>query len=68
MREGLPGLPLEHVASPPAELSPRVGTEYFAIPRVGPCWASIAETHEVGVYVPAAVPDAQLEVVVFLGG
>jgi type VI secretion system protein ImpJ len=64
--EGLPGLALEHVPVAPAEISPRAGTEYFAILPAGPCWSSIVETHEVGVYVPSAIPDAQLELVVQL--
>jgi type VI secretion system protein ImpJ len=67
VREAFPGLPLQHVLSPSPEISPRPGMEYFAIPRSGPCWASIVETREVGVYAPASIPDAELELVIAVG-
>jgi type VI secretion system protein ImpJ len=60
------GLTLEHVAIPPAELSPRIGTQYFAIRRTNPCWDSVVETGEIGLYVPASLPDPEVEVKVIL--
>jgi type VI secretion system protein ImpJ len=66
VREAIPGLAPSHLISPPTAVAPRPGTEYFAIPRTGPCWASIVETREVGIYVPAAVADAEIEIVVVL--
>ena len=67
VREAIPGLVPSHLISPPSAIAPRPGTEYFAIPRTGPCWASIVETREVGVYVPAAIADAEIEIVVAVG-
>lgn len=66
VREAIPGLAPTHVLSPPPALAPRPGTEYFAIPRTGPCWASIVDTREVGIYAPAAIGEAELELVVAL--
>jgi type VI secretion system protein ImpJ len=66
VKEAHPGLVLEHVPSPPAELSPRIGTQYFRIQTAGPCWTTLHDTHEMGVYVPAAIPDAELELSVVL--
>jgi type VI secretion system protein ImpJ len=66
VKEAYPGLGLEHVATPPAELSPRLGTQYFTLQRTEPCWRSIVESKEVGLYVPAALPDAELELKVVL--
>lgn len=66
VKEGLPGLQLAHVTSPPADLSPRIGTHYFSIGKAEPCWKSIVETGEAGIYVPAGIPDAELELVVVL--
>jgi type VI secretion system protein ImpJ len=66
VREAYPGLAVEHVAVPPPELSPRLGTHYFALQRTDPCWRSIVDTKEVGLYVPAAVPEAELELKVVL--
>lgn len=66
VREAYPGLELEHVPSPPSGLSPRVGTRYFRVKRTEPCWRSVTDTGEVGVYVPAAVADAEFELVVLV--
>ncbi|HEX6750871.1 MAG TPA: type VI secretion system baseplate subunit TssK [Longimicrobium sp.] len=64
VREAFPGLPLEHEGAPPGAISPRPGTHYFRIRPQGPCWASIAESGEIGVYAPAAIPDAELELAI----
>lgn len=66
VKEAYPGLELEHAVRPPAELSPRVGTHYFALRRTDPCWRSIVDTGEVGIYAPAALPDVELELKVIL--
>ncbi|MEX2530027.1 MAG: type VI secretion system baseplate subunit TssK [Gemmatimonadota bacterium] len=66
VKEAYPGLELEHAPTLPAGLSPRVGTEYFRVRRTDPCWASISDTGEVGIYVPGAFPDPELEIVVLL--
>jgi len=66
VKEAYPGLELEHAARAPAELSPRIGTHYFALRRTDPCWRSIVDTGEVGIYAPAALPDVELELKVIL--
>jgi type VI secretion system protein ImpJ len=66
VKEAYPGLRIEHLPSPPAEIGPRVGTVYFRVQHDEPCWKSIADTGRVGVYVPSAIPDAQLEISVVL--
>ncbi|MBX6364628.1 MAG: type VI secretion system baseplate subunit TssK [Gemmatimonadetes bacterium] len=68
VREAYPGLTLEHVPSPPAELSPKIGAQYFAVQTAGPCWASISETAQLGIYVPAAIPDVELDIAVIVEG
>jgi type VI secretion system protein ImpJ len=70
-KEALPGLTLHHLPSPPAAVSPRVGTEYFSLGRSGShttqvCWTTIAKTRELGIYVPAALRGAELELLVVL--
>jgi type VI secretion system protein ImpJ len=64
VREAFPGLPLEPAPSPPAEISPKPDRTYFAIPQTGPCWTSIVETGEVGIYAPAAIANLELELVI----
>lgn len=70
-KEALPGLTLQHLPRPPAAVSPAIGTEYFALGRTGShttqvCWDTIAKTRELGVYVPAALRGAVLELLVVL--
>jgi type VI secretion system protein ImpJ len=67
VREAFPGLPLQPLVSPPPGISPRAGTQYFSVPKTGPCWASIVETREVGVYAPASLADLELELAVLVG-
>jgi type VI secretion system protein ImpJ len=67
VREAYPGLSLEHVSVPPSEIPVRAGSYYFNIQQTGPCWTSIVDTAEVGVYIPDAIPDAKLELLVVLG-
>ncbi len=68
VREARPALGLEPVSAAPAAISPRFDTQYFALASSGPCWTLIRETHEVGVYVPAAIPSAELDICVLLAG
>lgn len=66
VKEAYPGLTLDHVPVPPSELAPRIGTHYFAIHPAEPCWKSIADTREVGLYVPGAIAEPELELKVVL--
>lgn len=68
VRRAYPGLALEYLPHPPSALSPRVDTQYFAISKAGPCWDTLVQTREVGVYVPDALPDAEMELLVLLDG
>jgi type VI secretion system protein ImpJ len=61
-----PGLGMDHVPVPPSELSPRAGMHYFMLRRTDPCWKSIVDTAGVGVYIPAAIPDPEVELKVVL--
>ena len=66
VKEGRAGLGLDHVSAPPSVISPRLGSEYFRVTRGGTLWKGLAETREVGAYVPEALPEAQLELLVVL--
>ncbi len=68
VREARPALALDPIATPPAAISPRFDTQYFAIQLGGPCWLLIQETKEVGLYVPASIPGAELELCFLLKG
>ncbi len=64
VKRAFPGLRVDHLPFPPAQISPRADTQYFAIERAGPCWDTIVSTQEVGVYVPDAIPSAELELAI----
>lgn len=63
-----PGLGLEHDPSPPSAVPSRVSMEFFRIETDGPCWVSIQDTREVGVYAPEALEEAELAIFVVPGG
>ena len=49
-------------------LAPRADRAYFAITLSGPCAQALRDSHEFGVYVPDALPDAELELAVLVNG
>jgi type VI secretion system protein ImpJ len=59
-----PALILEHLQVPPAAISPRVGSQYFRLRRQGPSWQLIHHRKTVGVYIPDALLEAEVELVV----
>jgi type VI secretion system protein ImpJ len=66
VKRGVPGLELQHVKTPPSDISPRIGSFYFRIVKKGPAWEAVQRSGDVGVYVPGALGDVELEVVVVL--
>lgn len=64
VERAMPGLAMEYLASPPAAVAPRPDTAYFALAKAGPCWDTLVQTKAVGVYVPDAVPGAEVELYV----
>lgn len=66
VKEAYPGLAIEHAPTPAAGISPEPGTEYFRVRRTDPCWKTIVDSGEVGIYVPGAIPDPELTLLVVL--
>ena len=64
VRRAFPGMRIDHIPFPPASIAPRADTQYFAVDRAGPCWDTLNATHEIGVYLPDAIPKAEVELVV----
>jgi predicted component of type VI protein secretion system len=64
VRRAFPGLHIDHIPFPPASIAPRADTQYFAVDRAGPCWDTLNTTHEIGVYLPDAIPKAEVELVI----
>jgi type VI secretion system protein ImpJ len=73
VQRAYPGVGLIHLPSPPTEISPRLGMDYFRVetnPPANspgePCWKLILDTSQIGVYVPAAIPDAEVQLSIVL--
>ena len=73
VKRAMPGLRLEHLPSPPSAVSPRLGRHYFRISKSGPqgsghhpCWSGIVQSSGIGVYLPSALPNTELELLVIL--
>jgi len=66
VRRALPGLPLNHLLVAPSQIAARVESQYFAINRSRPCWETILQTRQVGVYVGAEIPSPELSLIVLL--
>ncbi|KAA6461932.1 type VI secretion system baseplate subunit TssK [Acidobacteria bacterium AB60] len=66
IKRALPGLSLNHLSVPPPQIAARVESQYFSIQRSGPCWETIVQTRQVGMYVPAEIPAPQLSLIVLL--
>ena len=64
VRRAFPGMRLEHLSFPPASIAPRADTQYFSVDRAGPCWDTLNSTHEIGVYLPDAIPNPEVELVI----
>jgi type VI secretion system protein ImpJ len=67
VKRQFPGLTLTHLPVPPSPIVPRAETQYFSVTRSGPCWDTLRQTSEVGVYVPDALPNASVELSIILG-
>ena len=68
VRRAFPGMRLEHLAFAPASIAPRADTQYFSVDRAGPCWETLNSTHEIGVYLPDAIPNPEVELVIVAEG
>lgn len=66
VKRAVAGLPLMHLQTPPSAISTRVETQYFSVSKSGPFWDNIVQTKRVGIYVPAELPDPELELLVVL--
>ena len=64
VRRQLPGLELFHLSTLPPELVPHAQTEYFELRKEGPCWTNILDTAQVGIFVPAELPEPEMQLLI----
>jgi predicted component of type VI protein secretion system len=60
------GLAIAHLPVPPAGLAPSPGLAYFELQMTGPNFLALGKTRELGVYTPAELQGAYLELAVLL--
>ncbi|MBI5016523.1 MAG: type VI secretion system baseplate subunit TssK [Deltaproteobacteria bacterium] len=63
----LPGVPLEHLASPPAELPRRPDTLYFALDPSGGAWEAVRNGLNAAVYFDSPPGEIGLQLMVIYG-
>lgn len=68
IKQALPGLPFEHVASPPSALPVKLDYHYFRLDRTGGEWDQVRRSRNLAVYLPSDVVDPKLELLMLLPG
>jgi type VI secretion system protein ImpJ len=66
VKRALPGMAMSHLPVPPASIPVKADFQYFNVSRTGPCWDSIVQTRQIGLYVPGDLPTPELELLVVL--
>lgn len=66
VQQALPGVPLTHVQSPPNAIPLKLGFQYFSLNPKGPQWDSIGKSRNLAAYVPADLPNPQMELIILL--
>ncbi len=66
VRHALPGVPLTYVASPPSVIPIKLNYQYFSLSQTGVAWEAIQRARNLAAYVPAELPNPQLELIILL--
>jgi type VI secretion system protein ImpJ len=63
IRRALPGVQLRHTPEPPSAIPLKLNYRYFALERSGEDWDAIRLSRHLAAYVPAELPDPEMELV-----
>lgn len=63
IRRALPGVQLRYTPDPPSAIPLKLNYRYFALERSGEDWDAIRLSRHLAVYVPAELPDPEMELV-----
>jgi type VI secretion system protein ImpJ len=66
VRHALPGVPLTYVSSPPSVIPVKLNYQYFSLSQTGVAWEAIQRARNLAAYVPAELPNPQLELIILL--
>jgi type VI secretion system protein ImpJ len=64
VQRALPGLTL--TSARPGSIPVKLNHQYFALGQTGPIWESLVRSRSFSVYVPAEIPEPQIELIVVL--
>ena len=64
----LPGVAMSHQGTPRGGIPIRLNFEYFELNQGGPQWEAMVRSRSLAAYVPADLPNPQLELVIVLPG
>ncbi|HYW41429.1 MAG TPA: type VI secretion system baseplate subunit TssK [Bryobacteraceae bacterium] len=66
VRQALPGVTLAYVATPPSAIPVKLNYQYFSLNQSGVAWEAIQRARNLAAYVPAELPNPQLELIILL--
>jgi type VI secretion system protein ImpJ len=66
VRLSLDGVPLRHLAAPPAAVPAKLDNQYFGLIQNGSAWEGIAKARAVSVFVPGEIADPKMELLIVL--
>jgi type VI secretion system protein ImpJ len=66
VKYALPGVPLNYVAVPPSAIPVKLNYQYFSMSQSGVAWEAIQRARNLAAYVPADLPNPQLELIILL--
>jgi type VI secretion system protein ImpJ len=66
VRNALPGMPMTYVPSPPSAIPVKLNYQYFSLSQTGVAWEAVQRARNLAAYVPAEIPNPQLELIILL--
>ncbi|MBZ5584611.1 MAG: type VI secretion system baseplate subunit TssK [Acidobacteriia bacterium] len=66
VRNALPGVTLTYVPAPPSAIPVKLNYQYFSLSQSGIAWEAIQRARNLAAYVPAELPNPQLELIILL--
>jgi type VI secretion system protein ImpJ len=66
VRQALPGVTLTYVPAPPSAIPVKLNYQYFSLSQSGVAWEAIQRARNLAAYVPADLPNPQLELIILL--
>jgi type VI secretion system protein ImpJ len=66
VRQALPGVPLTYAPSPPGAIPVKLNYQYFSLSQGGDAWEAVLRARNLAAYVPADLPNPELELFILL--